>query len=68
MTGVAGIAEEKSYLPESVKAAALMMGLAGTATFSLCHQMYKGQDLQKVSQKVNECLKMLEQQKQPREV
>lgn len=68
LTGVAGIAAERSYLPESLKAAALMVGLAGTTTFSLCHHMYKGQDLQKVSQKVNECLRMLEQQKQPTEV
>jgi hypothetical protein len=68
LTGVAGIAAENSYLPEGLKAAALLVGLAGTTTFSLYHHMYKGQDLQKVSQKVNECLKLLEQQKQPTDV
>lgn len=68
VTGAAGIAAENSYLPESLKTAAFMVGITGTTTLSLCHHMYKGQDLQEVSQKVNECLKMLEQQKQPREV
>jgi hypothetical protein len=68
LTGAAGMAAESGYLPESLKAAAFVVGITGTTTLSFCHHMYKGQGLQKVSQRVNECLKMLEQQKHPREV
>jgi hypothetical protein len=61
--GAWSVSSESNYLPETLRTAALMMGLAGTATFALCHHIYKSQDLQKISQKVNECLKILEQQK-----
>lgn len=63
-TGFVGIAAENSYLPERLKTIALVGGLAKTAALSFFHHMYKSQDLQKVSQNVNECLKILEKQKE----
>jgi hypothetical protein len=64
LTGFVGIAAERNHLPESLKTVAFMAGLIGTAALSLYHHIYKSQDIQQVNQSVNECLKMLEKQKE----
>jgi hypothetical protein len=61
-TGLAGSLPD--YLPQSLSPIVFAAGLAGTAAISLHHHMYKRQDLQRVSQNVNDCLKILEQQKE----
>ncbi len=55
---------EMDYLPKGVSVALLATGIVGTAALSRYQYMNKGLELQKVnqkvSQKVDECLKMLE--------